>query len=290
MGIPGLLKCLRSITKKVHIKEYQGLRVGIDIHCWLHRGSYACGRDLAEGNATDKYITFCMDMLLMIKTYGIIPVVIFDGRPLPAKYITNKVRRENREKNKLLGERALNDGDELLANKMFQKSINITFAMVYELIKALKKENIRFIIAPYESDAQLAFLCIKKYVDVVITEDSDLIVYGCRRVLFKLDKDGYGEELVRKNLGANAELSFLHWTDEQFKLFCCLAGCDYLEKLSGVGIKTAYKYVSKYKTLDSVLAALQHARLIDNTMEYAIAVSFITLYSNQSVLFESYLT
>ena len=31
--------------------------------------------------------------------------------------------------------------------------------------------------------------------DVVITEDSDVIVYGCKRVLFKLESDGFGDEI-----------------------------------------------------------------------------------------------
>jgi exonuclease-1 len=48
----------------------------------------------------------------------------------------------------------------------------------------LQKEGVEFIVAPYEADAQLAFLSLNKIVDAVITEDSDLIVFGCSRVLF----------------------------------------------------------------------------------------------------------
>ena len=52
-------------------------------------------------------------------------------------------------------------------------------------------------------DAQLAFMSLTGLVDVVITEDSDALVYGCRRVMFKLDKDGSGDEIKRRSLGAN---------------------------------------------------------------------------------------
>lgn len=75
--------------------------------------------------------------------------------------------------------------------------------MVHQVILALKQHNIQFIVAPYEADAQLAFLSLSGAVDVVITEDSDAIVYGCRRVLFKLNKDGSGDEIRRRSLGAN---------------------------------------------------------------------------------------
>jgi len=41
---------------------------------------------------------------------------------------------------------------------------------------------VRYLVAPYEADAQLAYLSMKGIVDVVISEDSDTIPYGCRRV------------------------------------------------------------------------------------------------------------
>jgi exonuclease-1 len=41
---------------------------------------------------------------------------------------------------------------------------------------------VRYLVAPYEADAQLAYLSMKGAVDVVISEDSDTIPYGCRRV------------------------------------------------------------------------------------------------------------
>ena len=42
----------------------------------------------------------------------------------------------------------------------------------------------RYLVAPYEADAQLAYLSVKGVVDVVLSEDSDTIPYGCRRVRF----------------------------------------------------------------------------------------------------------
>ena len=36
--------------------------------------------------------------------------------------------------------------------------------------------------APYEADAQMAFLINKNIAQIIITEDTDLIVYGCEKV------------------------------------------------------------------------------------------------------------
>lgn len=44
-----------------------------------------------------------------------------------------------------------------------------------------------YIVAPYEADAQMTFLAVSKHVEAVITEDSDLIAFGCPRVSFHAD-------------------------------------------------------------------------------------------------------
>ena len=54
--------------------------------------------------------------------------------------------------------------------------------MIYDLIQAFKREKISYIVAPYEADAQLAYLSINNIVDAVMTVDSDLITYGCSTV------------------------------------------------------------------------------------------------------------
>lgn len=42
--------------------------------------------------------------------------------------------------------------------------------------------GVECIVAPYEADAQLAYLSREGIVDLVITEDSDLLVFGSKRV------------------------------------------------------------------------------------------------------------
>ncbi len=60
--------------------------------------------------------------------------------------------------------------------------------MAYKLIEVMNQKKIQCIVAPYEADAQLSFLCRTKYVSCVITEDSDLIPYECPRIFFKMDR------------------------------------------------------------------------------------------------------
>ena len=77
------------------------------------------------------------------------------------------------------------------------------------LVQECRRIGVECIVAPYEADAQLAYLEKEGIVDLVITEDSDLLVFGCKRVLFKMDDVGNGNliDLERDSLGkANKNL------------------------------------------------------------------------------------
>lgn len=41
MGVNGLLPLLKAVARRVHIKEFKGLKLGIDTYCWLHRAVHA---------------------------------------------------------------------------------------------------------------------------------------------------------------------------------------------------------------------------------------------------------
>lgn len=111
----------------------------------------------------------------------------------------------------------------------FRRSITVDFNMMLKLIVKLKEHDIQYLIAPYEADAQLAWLSRHDLIDLVISEDSDCLPYGCKRVsscakptggkqidgyqvVFKLELDGNGQEIKRKNLGANTGFNFVNWT------------------------------------------------------------------------------
>lgn len=63
--------------------------------------------------------------------------------------------------------------------------MDITHSMALQLIKECRKRNVDCLVAPYEADAQLAYLNMKNIAQVVITEDSDLILFGCTKVTTK---------------------------------------------------------------------------------------------------------
>jgi 5'-3' exonuclease len=61
--------------------------------------------------------------------------------------------------------------------------------------------NVSFVVAPYEADSQLAFMFNEGIIDFVITEDSDLLVFGVTKVFFKIDPKGDGFHIDIDNIG-----------------------------------------------------------------------------------------
>lgn len=112
----------------------------------------------------------------------------------------------SRDRNRELGMQKLREGDSNAAAQYFVKAVDVTPQMAWTLIQVradlstssrgsfrisdipnsssqeLKKLNVQYVVAPYEADAQLAFLCREGIVDAVISEDSDCLPYGCQRV------------------------------------------------------------------------------------------------------------
>ena len=54
-------------------------------------------------------------------------------------------------------------------------------------------------------------------VDGIITEDSDMLVYGCQNVLFKLDENGDCVQIKLKHLHNAADNMFRGWKETQFR-------------------------------------------------------------------------
>ncbi|CAM9639417.1 unnamed protein product, partial [Phaeothamnion confervicola] len=259
MGIPGLLPVLKSITRRVTLEDYRGFTVGVDGNCWLHRGAASCSEELCQGVHTDRYVGVCMRLVSLLQSHGVRPLLVFDGAALPAKGARNAERREARRENLEKARAALAAGEAAAARQHFARAVSVTPTMVQRLVVELRRAGIPFVVAPYEADAQLAFLSKQGVVDAVVTEDSDSLPYGCRRVFFKLDNCGVGEEIEFRNLAANEALLFGGWTNGMFLDMCLLAGCDYLPPVRGVGIITAHKLVARHRSHEAVLAALRRA-------------------------------
>ncbi|NXF51623.1 EXO1 Exonuclease, partial [Oceanites oceanicus] len=240
MGIQGLLQFIKEAAEPAHVKKYKGQAVAVDTYCWLHKGAYACAEKLARGEPTDLYVAFCMKLVDMLLSFGIKPILVFDGCTLPSKKEVEKARREKRQASLLKGKQLLQEGRLSEARECFGRSVNVTHIMAHEVIKAARARGVDCIVAPYEADAQLAYLNKTGMVQAIITEDSDLLAFGCKKVFLKIDKFGNGLEIDQARLGNCRQLGNV-FTEEKFRYMCILSGCDYLSSIHGIGLAKACK-------------------------------------------------
>ncbi|KAG9251219.1 putative exonuclease [Emericellopsis atlantica] len=257
MGVQGLLPLLKSIQRPTELKNFEGLTLGVDGYGWLHRAAYSCAVELGQGKPTTRYVTSALQRVRMLKHFGVKPYLVFDGDYLPSKAATEDSREKSRNDKKKLAMELLKAGKKALAAQEFQKCIDITPEMASNLIQQLKKMDIPYVVAPYEADAQLVYLERKGLIDGILSDDSDLLVFGAKRLLTKLDQYGHCIEINRRDFCACREVSLTGWTDQDFRRMAVLSGCDYTKGLPGVGLKTAYRLLRKSKTPERVVQMVQ---------------------------------
>ncbi|KAJ5422039.1 XPG/RAD2 endonuclease [Penicillium cf. griseofulvum] len=257
MGIKGLHGLLKSIQKPCHIKNFSGQTLGVDAYGWLHRGTVACSVDLVLNNPTRKHIDFVLNRVRMLLFFGVKPYLVFDGDNLPSKAGTEQDRHRRRQESKALGLELQRKGRTPEAYQEFQKAVDVTPYMARELIEELKRMNVQYVVAPYEADAQLVYLEQQGDIHGIISEDSDLLVFGAKRLLSKLDQHGECIEINRADFTACREVSLVGFSDPDFRNMCILSGCDYLTNIPKLGLKTAYRIIRKHRNVEKALRMLQ---------------------------------
>lgn len=231
--------------------------------------------------ATDRYVSFCMERVELLIRHGVTPLLVFDGADLPSKAQTEDGRRAKRERALAAAKLMLAQGRRGAAHALFTEAVDVTPTVAHRLLQVLRRRGVSFIIAPYEADAQLAYLSEQGIADVIITEDSDALPYRCRRVCFKLDKDGFGVDVKRlpaasffrkidQRDGQSVDaINLTGFRDDTFLDMCILCGCDYSPSLPGLGIKAAWKLVRERKSLEGVLAHIHAEGLDASQRDYA---------------------
>ncbi|KAK5126461.1 hypothetical protein LTR85_010697 [Meristemomyces frigidus] len=267
MGIQGKMLCcpgsqcllplLKSIHKPTHLRNFAGQTLGVDAYGWLHRGTVSCAIELAQQKPTRKHIEFTLNRVRMLIHFGVKPFIVFDGDYLPSKAHTEKERAARRKGSKRLGLELLRMGRVSQAHLELQKAVDVTPLMARELIEELKLLDVPYIVAPYEADSQLAYLEKQGVISGIISEDSDLLVFGAKCLLTKLDQHGECVMINRTDFTACREISLVGWTDKEFRMMTMLSGCDYLPGIDKMGLKTAYRLVRKHKVLDRVVRTVQ---------------------------------
>jgi len=228
MGIKHLNRFLREEAqdsiKFISLAELSGKKIAVDISIYMYK--YA-----SEG-------TLLENMYLMLSTmihYNIVPVFIFDGKPPPEKKELLQKRKENKQEaekeynqlKKQLENKTIDDVEkqEVVNNMdiLKKKFIHIGKNEIDSVKKLIRAYGATYYDAPGEADELCALLVIKNKVWACLSEDMDMFVYGCNRVLRYLS-------LLNKTVvlyDTKDILNSLGITQKELREICVISGTDY---------------------------------------------------------------
>ena len=255
MGIKHLNKFLRTecgdSIKVISIAELSGKKIAIDISIYMYK--YESNEALIE----NMYI-----MLTVFRQYNIIPIFIFDGKPPTEKKALLQKRREDKKtaekeynilKQKLETDNGVDNDDkqEIIANMDLLKKqfIYINKEKIDQVKNLIRSYGATYYDAPGEADELCALLVLKNKAWACLSEDMDMFVYGCTKVIRYLSLFNCTAVLYDMK-GILERLSF---TQKEFREICVLSGTDYnIQKSNNkskpaVNLQETLKLFNKYK-------------------------------------------
>ncbi|KAE8707616.1 DNA-repair protein UVH3 [Hibiscus syriacus] len=146
----------------------------------------------------------------------------------------------------ILDQECINMVDE--QRKLERNAESVSSEMFAECQELLQMFGLPYIIAPMEAEAQCAYMELTNLVDGVVTDDSDVFLFGARSVYKNIFDDRkyvetYFMQDIEKELGL---------TREKLMRMAMLLGSDYTEGVSGIGIVNAIEVVNAFPGEDGL--------------------------------------
>jgi 5'-3' exonuclease len=278
MGIKNLNKFLREVCpqvyKPIHISNYAYKKVAIDISIYLYKFKICFN---------EKWISSMINFICSLRRNKLHPVFIYDGGFLPEKMNEKKERTERKNNiNKRINilqnslhtfhttntiDKTLSDYSNKINAKRLISTNSINIEKIEEKLKKMTSQvntitthdiemtkelcsifNIPYLIAPLEAETTCSSLCKKGIVDLVLTDDSDVLAYSSPLYISNYNtSSGICVSITYQDM-----LKELNLTSEQFLDFCILCGTDYNKNIPNIGIKKAYALIKKYKSIENM--------------------------------------
>ena len=225
MGIHLLQTFIASLNdrsiKEQHLREFSNKKITVDISIYLYRFK-------ERDNLLENIYLMCS----IFRYYNIHALFIFDGKYLKNKNETMRKRKESKKQakkkfNAIKENLHKYKGDcrvkiEMQLDTLRKQFITVTKEDVKNVKDLLDAYGMVYVSAKHEADELCGALNNEVY--ACLTEDTDIMVYGCKRIFryFSLMKHTvvvYDMTLIHNNL--NMTLS-------DFQELCICAGNDYI--------------------------------------------------------------
>ncbi len=268
MGIKGLTKfirdnCPHAIKEQASRKSYTGMKVAIDASMALYQFMVAVRS--AEGGAggaavqmtneageVTSHIVGMLSRTVRLLENGVKPVWVFDGKPPDLKSGELQKRSEAKAKAQAELKRATAEGDVETMNKMSRRMVKVTKQHNEETKQLLRLMGMPVVEAPMEAEAQCAALAKQGFVFAAASEDMDTLCFGTPKFLRQFTA-AESRKLPVLEFDLQAILDGLELSMDQFVDMCILFGCDYTDRIRGIGPAKAFDLIKKHGCIEKII-------------------------------------
>lgn len=254
MGVKNLSKFInqycKNIIKSIHLSELNNKTIAIDISIYLYKYKI---RDNADGTSNKYMLRNFKRMIDILKKNSITPIFVFDAKTTPEeKKKTSLLRKQTRMKSKkkylLLSKELRSCKDtvkrrQLISkmNKLKPELVQITDKDILDIKSYFENNNIKFYQANKEADIICAMLVNKNKADAVLSEDSDMFVYGAHKIIKCLNLKSETVKLYEtQNILNSLKISL-----DDFQTIAIISGTDYNPD-NKLNIYTIFEYYNNY--------------------------------------------
>jgi len=244
MGIKYLNRFLQSncknSIKKITLMQLSNKKIVIDTSIYMYKF-------LTDGALLENMYL----LIILLRKYNIAPLFVFDGKPPKEKNQLLQQRKENKRiaenKYKELEENITicseKDKQKLTIemNNLKKDFVRLNHKDIQDVKELIQSMGVSYIEAPGEADILCAKIVNKNLAYACLSEDMDMFVYGCKRVLRYLSLINstiifydLKEILVELNIPFN-----------DFKNICIISGTDYNIE-NNTNLNTTLKYYKKF--------------------------------------------
>ena len=227
------------------------------------------------------------------------PIFVFDGKPPKEKKKILIKRKKDKENNikkisdfkkqleVVQSNEKLSDIQKLEKKKIINNDIKKLTKRIFsikpkhidEIKKVFNLLQIPYIhMENYEADLVCAALIKNKIADACISDDYDLMAYGCPFIIRKM----YKKRATLINLNKLCEI--LSITNEQLRYLMIFNGCDFSRSLSNINISYLHTLMKRQKSVSEILKMVEQEDY--NYLDaYNIFSELITINKETDIMF-----
>ena len=237
MGVKGLNRFItincRKCIKELNIYQLKNKKIVVDINMYLYQ--YKLNSTIIEG---------LYELMITLENFQITPIFIFDGESPAEKkelLLKNKECKLKAEKRYNMMKRQGKCGQKL--DNLKKRFLRLTTSDMNQARELIEAYGFKHYTAEGEAEQLCAKLVKMNVAYACLSEDSDLFLYGCTRILKALDLNRCSITMYEMNV----ILHELNLTLEELKEMAVLCGTDYnIELARYMNIYQIHELYKKY--------------------------------------------